>query len=247
MANANTLQGMSNLGVLRSSPLSKTDQVGLTNRDDFYRFKLGSHGRLDLQLSQIAKGANVDVELYALKRPWNQVVRQIGKLDFRKLSAATRKANLQWLDLSRQPRNAKESIVGDLGPGDYCVRVLQRTGKSRYRLSLKATAIASPPDITPPTPAKPSRPPSSGNGYSLTGTDETAVKAQFKLFSTTPENRLIQDEAKDDPSVGLFTGAVEDFVSGTGRLRNINSSEIVVPFTPDSLARLYPFSKEEER
>ena len=240
-----TLKGVNNLGVLSDSPLSQVNQVGLTNRDDFYRFTLGNRGSFDLKLAQIAKGANVDVELYAPKRPWTQVVRQIGKLDFRKLSATARNANLQWIDTSKQTGNTNESIVGDLAPGDYCIRVLQRTGKSRYRLNLKATPIIPPPDIisspspntTPPTNSTPnippSRPPASGNGYSVTGTDETNIRAQFNLYSTTLAGSVIQDEAEADPKVGLFSGAIEDFVSGRGRLSGINSSAIVTPFTPD--------------
>ena len=235
-----TLKEGSNLGALSDSPLSRINQVGRTNRDDFYRFKVGNHSQLDLKLSQIAKGANVDVELYALKRSWSQVVRRIGNLDFRKVSAVARSTNLQWMGSSMQNRNSNESITGDLAPGEYCVRVLQRSGNSRYQLSLKSTAIASsiPVDPVPvpvpnPNPKPPSRPPASGNGYSLTGTDEAKINAQFNLFSTASNGSLIPDEAKDDLNVGLFTGGVENFVSGHGRLRSINASEIVEPFVPD--------------
>ncbi|HEY9639804.1 MAG TPA: hypothetical protein V6C57_04935, partial [Coleofasciculaceae cyanobacterium] len=122
----NTLKEVTNLGVLSSSLVNRSNQVGLSNRDDFYRFRVGDHSRFDLKLSQITKGANVDVELYALKRPWNQVVRQIGNLNFRKLSAAARKVNLQWVNTSKQNRNRDENIVGDLASGEYCIRVLQR-------------------------------------------------------------------------------------------------------------------------
>jgi hypothetical protein len=250
----NSLKEVTNLGVLSPSPLNQINQVGLTNRDDFYRFTVGNRSRFDLKLSQIAKAANADVELYALKRPWNQVVRQIGNLDFRKLSAAARKANLQWVNSSKQNRNRDESIVGDLAPGEYCVRVLQRAGRSRYQLSLKAIAPSTPtiipdlPTIIPDSPSnpvspndsdpiiRPSRPPASGNGYSITGSDETAIRAQFNLFSTASDGSLIQDAAEENVSLGLFTGAVENFVSGTGRLKGLNVPEVNedTPFVPDS-------------
>ncbi|MBF2050688.1 MAG: hypothetical protein IGS54_25550 [Elainella sp. C42_A2020_010] len=125
MSNAdNKLRGAKNLGVL-SSPISRTDKVGLTDQDDLYRVSLKQRSRLDLTLTKLGKG-RCAVELYALKRPLAQVLRQIGKLDFRKIGRKERNANLKLIPAAQQGRSQNAGI--------YFVRVLHQAGNSRYRL-----------------------------------------------------------------------------------------------------------------
>lgn len=98
-------------------PGSKANRVGLTDLDDLYRFRLDGRSSVDLSLSKIAKGAKVDIELYALNRPLNQVLRSIGKIDFRKLRGKDLKSNLQLVPASGR---------SNLQSGEYFVRILQR-------------------------------------------------------------------------------------------------------------------------
>ncbi|NJO40548.1 MAG: hypothetical protein HC865_07755 [Cyanobacteria bacterium RU_5_0] len=147
MANTDgMLRGANPLGVLGTSPQNRGNLVGQLDRDDLYRFSLREHSRFDLTLSKIAKGANIDVELYALKCPWTRVVRQIGKLEFRQIRNAARKANLQLIRAARRGGHRNESLAIDsLNSGEYVLRVLQRSGNTRYRLRLAAKAIDTPP------------------------------------------------------------------------------------------------------
>ncbi|QYO62044.1 hypothetical protein [Leptolyngbya sp. 7M] len=132
MSNAdNKLRGAKNLGVL-SSPISRTNKVGLTDQDDLYRVSLKQRSRLDLTLTKPGKG-RCAVELYALKRPLAQVLRQIGKLDFRKIGRKERNANLKLIPAAKQGRSQK--------PGIYFVRVLHQAGNSRYRLQVAAPPV----------------------------------------------------------------------------------------------------------
>jgi len=141
------LSRANSLGILNASLLNRSNKVGQTDLDDLYRFKLSDRSSVNLLLSNITKGADVDVELYASKRPLNQVLAKIGKLDFRKLRRGDRNANLQLVAASRQSGNQDEKILSTLAAGDYFIRVLQRQGNSRYQLRLSAMAI----DKTPPT------------------------------------------------------------------------------------------------
>jgi hypothetical protein len=90
----NKLGKAKNLGLLGSSPLNKRDRLSQGDLDDLYRFSLSGRSSLDLSLAKIAKGADVDVEVYALKRSFNDVKRSIGNIDFRKLQRGDRNANL---------------------------------------------------------------------------------------------------------------------------------------------------------
>ncbi|NJO40545.1 MAG: hypothetical protein HC769_04490 [Cyanobacteria bacterium CRU_2_1] len=143
----NQLKGAINLGGLGASPLTRSNRIGLTDRDDLYRFSLKEHSRFDLAATNIAKGADLNVELYALKRPWNQVIRQIGTLDFSQIRRINRNINLQRVSSSRRSRNRNETLAIDsLAPGEYICRVLRQRGNSRYRLNMRATAIVQPID-----------------------------------------------------------------------------------------------------
>jgi hypothetical protein len=56
---------------------------------------LSGRSSLDLSLAKIAKGADVDVEVYALKRSFNDVKRSIGNIEFRKLRRGDRQRQSQ--------------------------------------------------------------------------------------------------------------------------------------------------------
>jgi hypothetical protein len=66
------------------------------------------------------------------------------------LSSATRNANLQLLATSKRRGNRNENLATNLDSGEYVVRVLGRSGTSRYRLQVAATAIILPPPPPPP-------------------------------------------------------------------------------------------------
>ncbi|NJR58158.1 MAG: transposase [Cyanobacteria bacterium CRU_2_1] len=140
-------EGMVYMAMIR---LMRTNWVGRSDQDDLYRFDVSNRSRFDLTLSKIAKGANVNVELYALKRPWSQMLRRIGNLGFRQIRTADRNANLRLVRSSKRGGNRDEEIKLDrLDTGTYVIRVLPQTGNSRYRLRLAATQIS---DTPPPAP-----------------------------------------------------------------------------------------------
>jgi hypothetical protein len=130
------LRGAKNLGALRSL-ISRTDQVGGSDREDLYRFSLSRSSKLDLNLTSLDAGRS-RLELYLLKRPLGQVLRQIGNLAFSQLRRRDRTASLKPVALA--------GLNGNQAAGTYLVRVLpQSRTNSRYRLQLAAGAdVASP-------------------------------------------------------------------------------------------------------
>jgi len=140
----NKLNGARNLGILGNTALKQADNFKPKDPETLYRFGLDKSSRFDLALSGLAKKTNADVELYRLKRPANDVISVMGNLDFRFVSAATRDANLQLMAASKRKGNKNENIaLSSLESGDYVIRVLGRSGKSRYGLGVVATAIGS--------------------------------------------------------------------------------------------------------
>ncbi|MBF2001618.1 MAG: hypothetical protein IGS38_12945 [Synechococcales cyanobacterium M58_A2018_015] len=156
-------------------PTNISGRVGRTDLDDLLRFT-APNGRssFTLNLSGIAKRNNIDVELYRFVRPVNEVLRSIGKLNFRQIRGRDRNRNFQLVAASRSGGNRNESLTVELNstaeaPGEFFVRVLRRQGNnSRYVMTLEATPVATPlptpgvpvpgvpsPDI-PPTPGVPS-------------------------------------------------------------------------------------------
>jgi ELWxxDGT repeat protein len=128
-------------------------KVGTNDLDDLLRFSTTSRSSLSLELSNIAKKTNADVELYAFKRPIADVIKKIGKIDFRKLKAKDRRTNFQLISASKRAGNQTENIGLELDQGDYFVRVLQKKGNTKYTLSLRADPIvASPIPVPAPVP-----------------------------------------------------------------------------------------------
>ncbi|MCU0526731.1 MAG: hypothetical protein MUF72_18130 [Elainella sp. Prado103] len=137
----NRLKGAKNLSVSLGT-IRRTDQVGRTDREDLYRFNLKQRSPLNLTLTKLDAG-QCTIELYALKRPLAQVLRQIGKLDFSQIRRKDRVANLKPI--------AAAKLNASQNPGTYLVRVLYQSSKktnSRYRLQITATSPS--PDTASP-------------------------------------------------------------------------------------------------
>ncbi|MBD1866885.1 hypothetical protein H6F95_06135 [Cyanobacteria bacterium FACHB-471] len=171
----NKLGAARNLGILNASSIRRSDRVGRTDLDDLRRFRLGERRSLNLSLSRITRGANVDVEVYAAKPPLNQVLGSIGGKDFRRLSATERNDNLQLVAASRQSGNQDEALtIASLNPGVYFVRVLRRTGDTPYLLSLADAPV----DTSAPTARLRATAPTRGSSthnFTVTYRDNVAV------------------------------------------------------------------------
>jgi ELWxxDGT repeat protein len=137
-----------NLGL---PPVNRRDSLGNKDLDDLFRVNLLGRSSLDLSLSGMKK-ANFDVEVYAFKRPINQIPKNVRNLDFRSLRARVRNQYLQLVGASRRRGSANESIQRNLDAGQYLVRVYRRSGNSRYMLRMNSTPIVEPAPVPVPTP-----------------------------------------------------------------------------------------------
>lgn len=125
--------------------------------DDLVRFNTSERSSFDLKLSGVARRNNVDVQVYQFIRPVNDVLKSIGKIDFRKLKAKDRNANFRLVSQSTAGGNRDEAINTELDTGDYFIRVLRRQGNNtKYVMQLSGSPVTSPtPGPTPipgPTP-----------------------------------------------------------------------------------------------
>ncbi|WNZ23414.1 hypothetical protein HJG54_11475 [Leptolyngbya sp. NK1-12] len=113
--------------------------------DDLVRLNVSQRSSFSLTLTGIAKRNNVDVELYRLIRPVGDVLKSIGKIDFRRLKARERNANFQLVAASRRGGNRAESITTELDASEYFIRFLKRQGNNtRYVATLAGSPIAGP-------------------------------------------------------------------------------------------------------
>ncbi|WP_088889400.1 hypothetical protein [Leptolyngbya ohadii] len=198
----NRLRRAVNLGTLSAAPVNRSSNIGRSDLDDLYRFSLSQRSSLNLSLSSLARGANADLELYRLKRPLNDTLRQIGNLDFRKLGNKL-KTYLQRVAASKRGKNQNEAIsVSDLEAGIYFLRVLQRQGNSRYVLQTTATSEQPPDpggrsvDTIAPTAILDARNASTVGGttynFTVTYSDDTAADlikvANSNVFVTGPND-----------------------------------------------------------
>jgi hypothetical protein len=139
----NKLRGVTKLRVPSSSIVKRTDRVGRGDLDDLYYFRLSGASDLNLTLSGIEAGADVDVQIYRLKRHFNQVPHRIGRKDFRRLSTTERDTYLQLIPTPRRGGNQNErTMLQGLEAGGYIVHVLQRRGNSRYQLTLANAPVS---------------------------------------------------------------------------------------------------------
>lgn len=122
----NTLGSALDLGSLSKTPTTRSDFVGSSDRNDYYRFSVSQAINFKLTLSGLS--ANAGVQLLG--------------------------SNGSVLNTSNRAGTANEIINRTLNPGTYYVRVYQSTGNTNYTLSLADVTPASTPTPTPtPTPA----------------------------------------------------------------------------------------------
>lgn len=153
----NRLNGASRL----SFPINRNNSLGKSDLDDLYRFNLSTgstRSSFSLGVSGVKKGANFDVEVYKFKLADSQVVRAIGKTEFRKIKGGVLRSNLQLVGASRVGGNRNEAITNELENGSYVIRVLRKQGDSKYKLTGSATEILTIPDPTNPNPTNPTNP-----------------------------------------------------------------------------------------
>ncbi|MBD1849440.1 ELWxxDGT repeat protein [Leptolyngbya sp. FACHB-711] len=174
-----------------------------TDLDDLYRFSVNGRSRVDLALTGLAKKTNANIELYRLARPLRQVVRSIGKIDFRQLRGNQRRGNLQLVGASRQGGNRNELISTELESGDYIVRVTQRQGNSSYQLRLSNTLIlpsvppVAPTDpISPPPPTDPISPPPPTDPISPPPPTDPSVPIPLTIPTSSPVSGAVSDTAQ---------------------------------------------------
>jgi hypothetical protein len=118
-ASDNAPGGALNVGSLTGTRKFR-GKVGLTDKVDFYSFSLSGRSSFNLKLDKLKN--NVDVALIQ---------------------------NGQTVAKSTRGGKKPEAIAATLEAGTYFVKVSQKSGNSRYRLSLNANPIAPPP---PPLP-----------------------------------------------------------------------------------------------
>jgi ELWxxDGT repeat protein len=158
------LGGASSLGL----PANRTDKLGSKDLDDLFQINLAKKSKLELGVSSIKRGANIDVEIYSLNVPLSQIPNKARTTDFRKLKGGDRNKYLTLVSASRAGGNANESLtLSEAAAGNYLVRLLQRKGNSGYRLAINATELSDTPTPTPiPTPT-PTPVPDSAAGNSF--------------------------------------------------------------------------------
>jgi uncharacterized protein YkwD len=121
----NTLGSALDLGSLSKTPITRSDSVGSSDRNDYYRFSVSKTTNFNLTLSGMS--ADADVQLLG--------------------------TNGSVLSRSNRGGIASETINRTLNPGTYYVRVYQYSGDTNYTLKLADTTPAPTPNPTPtPTP-----------------------------------------------------------------------------------------------
>lgn len=117
---------------------------GAMTEDDFsdlMRFKVSSSSNVQVDLSKIARGANVDLQLFNFKNSRRQVLQDIGRSPISELSKRDLGRNLSLIAKSTNRGNSDESISTLLEPGDYYLRIFWREGRTRYQLDLSASPL----------------------------------------------------------------------------------------------------------
>jgi ELWxxDGT repeat protein len=160
MPGDNQLSGAVNVGI----GTNISGRVGKRDLDDLYRFSSTGGSSLDVNLSaivprkaskQVIRKTRVGVEIYKLKRPFDEISGNIGNIDFSNLDASDISANFEQVRSGRARSTRRASFaINPLDAGEYVIRVRQNKLEGRYRLSIGGTLIPDPPVITPdPTPA----------------------------------------------------------------------------------------------
>lgn len=142
------------------------DFVGKADQNDLYRFTLSGRSSFSLNLANIRKGANVDVELFSLKGDAKKLLRRLGKTDFSKLSRRTIRQNFTVVGRSAQV-GRQEALSLAIGSGDYYLRVYSRKGDTNYSLTLAADSLVPVPAPSPSPSSVPAPSPSPSPSPSL--------------------------------------------------------------------------------
>ena len=146
------LGGASSLGL----PANRNDKLGSRDLDDLFQVSLAQKSKLELGVSNIKRGANLNVEIYSLNVPLSEIPSKVRSTDFRKLKSSDRNRYLTLVTASRQAGNKSESLtLAEVAAGNYLVRVLRQKGDSGYRLAVNATELTDTPATPPPTPPIP--------------------------------------------------------------------------------------------
>jgi len=128
------------------------DALGGEDLDDLYGFKLGDRSSFEMLVTDIKKGANIDVQLYALKGEKQSVLKKIGKIVFSDLTRKDIKRHLTLVGQSKGKGNRDEILNLTLNAGEYLLRLYSRTEISPYELALSATTLTPPTPIPVPVP-----------------------------------------------------------------------------------------------
>ena len=127
--------------------------------EDLVRLDVGQRSTLDLSVTRIARRNNVNVEVFTYKRPFNQVVRQIGGIDFRRLTSRQRNTNLQRIASGTRPGNRDENISTSVDAGEILVRFFRPSGSgTNFTSDIAITPITVPGPNPTPGPQPDSRP-----------------------------------------------------------------------------------------
>lgn len=76
-----------------------------------------------------------------------------------------------------------------------------------------------------------------GKQFSQTSIDETSITAQFNISNVNEDGTPIPDGAPDNVRLGVFTGAVQSYVSGSGQLTDL-AAPTVQEFDPNDAIAL---------
>lgn len=177
-----------------SLPVSRSDKLGRTDLDDLFQVSLSKRSKLDLSVSGVRRGANFDVELYRFKVPVSQIPVKVRNTDFRKLRTADRNRYLELAGSSRLGSNRNESLsLAAAAEGNYLVRLLRRTGDSRYRLAVTATELPSiPPDPDPSGEGNSFDKPRDANlPFTIAGTISDTDKEDYYRVTSTGSDYLL--------------------------------------------------------
>ncbi len=150
----NSLRGARNLRLSLQRSLS--DRVQISDSEDLFRFQVRQSSQVSASLSGIAPRSRLSLQLLRVQGSLNQLLRRTGDQPFSRLKTSQRRG-LQLLQSGVSP--GAQPITQTLTSGRYFLRVARRSGQSRYRLTVAATAIASPTASNPvsnPAPIVPS-------------------------------------------------------------------------------------------
>ncbi|HEY9640470.1 MAG TPA: hypothetical protein V6C57_08300 [Coleofasciculaceae cyanobacterium] len=164
---------------LTSKPQVFRDALDQSDRNDFYRFSIGKRSSFKLNLSGIAAGADLNVEL--------------------------RNSQNQVLARSAQPGGLNEVMNQVLEKGIYWIRAFRKSGNSNYKLKV---STAPPPDLAGNTPdtARPITVGATSSVYSDFVSTDTDNSDYYSFTLTDKTTRLSSSLSgiTSDVQVNLF-------------------------------------------